>query len=438
MKKHKSLRKRYLAATLALAISLSFAGTSYAAPAQKDIDALKKEIAELNMILKVEQRKSQAMEKAKEKKAAWNFDGDARIKYAELGSDSKMLERVRIGVNHDLGKDVRFHATWNVMNDNEFGLTNRRADNLYRDTASYYYGDFDGADNNWLSKAYVEMDKSLLGSNTTTIGRFGQTFGATGFWSDEETNGGIDGIKLTFDDKRITVGFANFGATQDYPTYVAGGTGATYPGGSTAVPYYLSKGLEDAFFINAKMPVSKATTFHGMYLREVGSKTANALKVANTDSKAEEPRLSKHDLHGIGISTKINEKVTFLGDYLQNIAVDGDQDAIYLSLRYKGADIAKPGSFGLNFDYRKVDAPYYTAITANGKQVQGSYSILCGNLLSSDRTLVEDNRKGPVFGFQWAAGHDLLVEGKQSFSTKNTETGASEDDYTSISLSTRF
>lgn len=446
MKKHKSHGKKCLAATLALAISLGLAGTSFAAPTQQDIDQLKKEIAELNMQLKVEQRKAQVMEKAKDKKADWQFKGDARIKYAESASDSKMLERVRISVDHDMGKDVRFHARWNVMNDNEFGLTNRNAASLYS-RSTYYYSDFSGADNNWLSDAYVEMDK-FLGADTVTIGRFGQTFGATGFWSDAQTNGGIDGIKLDLDNKRLTVGFANFGATQDYHTYFSGGTTAYFPDGSNAAPYVMSKDLEDAWFINYKAPLSKASTLHTMYLREVGSKTANALKTANGSNVVEGPRHGKHDLQGIGLTTKLNDTVSLLGDYLRNNAVVGNQDAIYLSLRYKEANIAKPGSFGMNLDYRKIDSAYavsgqfkyYDSDSKTIKNTNGimEYSILCGGLLSSDRTLAEDGIKGPVFGFQWAAGHDLLVEGKRSFATKNTETGQSADNYTSISVSTRF
>lgn len=53
-------------------------------------------------------------------------------------------------------------------------------------------------------------------------------------------------------------------------------------------------------------------------------------------------------------------------------------------------------------------------------------------------TLAEDGIKGPVIGFQWAPGYDLLVEAKRSFATKYTETGEKADDYTSISLSTKF
>ncbi len=434
MRKQKIHGKKCLAATLALAISLSFAGTSYAAPTQKEIDELKKEIASLSISLKVEQRKSQAQEKAKDKKSAWEFAGDARIKYASYGNDSKMLERVRISMDHDIAKDVRFHARWNVMNDNEFGLTTKNADNLFN-RESYRYADFGAADNNWLSDVYVEMDNSLFGAKTATVGRFGQTFGATGFWSDADTSGGIDGIKLDFGaNKRFTVGFANFGAAQDYPEYVKGGTSATRPDGSNAVPYYFSKGIEDAYFINAKIPVSNATTFHGMYLKEVSSSMANALMTSDSTSAVEGPRPGRHDLRGVGVSTKLNQTVTLLGDYMTNNAFSGKQDALYLSFRYKGADISKPGSFGMNLDYRRVDAPY--TIT-NNKGIE-YYSILCGNRLSSDLTLVADGVKGPVLGIQWAAGHDLLIEGKTSFSTKNTETGGKEDNYTSISLSTRF
>ncbi|WIW70779.1 MULTISPECIES: hypothetical protein [Anaerosinus] len=419
---------------LTAAISLNFANSAFAAPTQEEINALKTEIAELSKLLKVEQNKDKFQEKKEKRDKLWEFKGDARFKYSNLGSSSKTTERFRITMDHPVGDDMNFHMRWNVMDDNEFGLTSNRADNLYSANGSYRYADFSGSDNNWISDAYIEM-YDALGAKAITAGRFGQTFGATGFWSDAEASGGIDGIKFDFtDDKRITVGFANFGAAMEYPEYVTGGTSATYPNGDSATPYYFTKGIEDAFFLNAKFPISDKTDFYTMYLKEVGSARANALMTSNSTKPTEAEWSGGHELWGLGVKTEITDNVNLLGDFMQNRAFDDHQNAYYLSLRYKGADIEKPGSFGVNLDYRHIDAAY----TRENNKGTEYYSILAGNKLSSDMTLAEDGIKGPVIGFQWAPGYDLLVEAKRSFATKYTETGEKADDYTSISLSTKF
>ena len=426
---------------LTAAVTGSTASVAMAAPTRAEYEALKAEINDLTKQLQVEEAKDTYRAKKNAKHVSpwqtpnWDVSGDARFKFASQNNQSKSMERLRVSVDHRLSKEINFHVRWNVMDDNEFGLSSKRADTLYSDTGSYRYPDFQANDNNWLSHLYVSMD-NCLHIPQVTIGRFGQTFGATGFWGSED-KGGIDGIKMELaKNHRLTVGFADFSPSQQYPDYVKGGTSAIYPDGSNAAPYYFSKGIGDAIFINGSLPVDKSTDIYAMYLREVGTPRNNALMTAHTTGDTVECAWDgkHHELIGLGFKKRFSPDFTLLGDFMQNRAFDASQNAAYVSLRYKGADINKKGSFGVNLDYRRIGSPY-KLLDNKGTQ---NYSILCGNLISSDRTLVEDNRRGPVLGIQWTPTKDILVEAMQSFMTHNTETGERVDDYTSLSISTRF
>lgn len=443
--------KKILALVLTTAFSLNTVSVVDAAPTRDQIEALRAEIKELTEVLKVEKAKHKYEKQQAERSgnnAAWNLHGDLRAKYAKIDHDDAMTSRVRLSVNHPVGDNMRFVGQINVMNNNEYGLSGNYADGLFKwnkadSTANPYYPDFSSADNNWIAKAYIEMDDVMGGK--FVAGRFGHTFGATGFWSDEEAGGGIDGAKLDFNwgggKDKLTVGYANFSPAQEYPTYVTGGTSAKYPGtGENAVPYYFSKGISDAIFFTGKKNVTKNFDVYGMYLKQ--------LKTANKNSSLMGSELTgiynpvndeswdgaKHELVGLGFESRLGDNVKLLGDWMQNRCFDAKQTATYWTLRYKEADYKVPGSFGLNLDYRRIGTPYSRK---NNKGVE-YYSILCGNKLSSDMTLVQDNVKGFVLGFQYALGHDLMLEGKQSFLTKYTDTGDKAPDYSSIALSAKF
>ena len=454
--------KKYIAMLLCTAFSLNIVAIASAAPTPEQLDALRAEIKELRQVLKVEKAKHK-YQKAKdvERSKEWNVHGDIR---AKLDHEDVLTQRFRVSIEHPVGDTMRFKGRWAVMNNNEYGLSTAYAKQLFKwNNANAYnrdniYPDFAGADNNWISDAYIEMDR-VFGS-TLSIGRFGHTFGATGFWSDAETSGGIDGVKASFDFREgkdnITIGYANFSPTQDYPRYVTGGTTAkdTYDknveGG--AAPYYFSKGIGDALFITGKHQFDEQTTVYASWLHQYRTANKNSslmtselmgTPIYDKDGKLQSgPNFpwdgAKHDLWSIGFKRIFDNNITVLADYMQNRCFNAHQDAAYLSLRYKGADIQKSGSFGFNLDYRRISEPYTRTHIANGKTAYEYYSILAGNKLSSDMTLVTDNNKGFVFGFQWVPGKNILIEGKQSFATKFTDTGDKAPEYTSLSVSTKF
>ncbi len=440
--------KKYIAMLLSTAFSLNVAAVASAAPSPEQLDALRAEIKELRQVLKVEKAKHK-YQKAKdvERSKEWNVHGDIRAKYAKVGHEDVLTNRFRVSIEHPVGDTMRFKGRWAVMNNNEYGLSTSYAKQLFRwNNANVYnsnqtYPDFAGADNNWISDAYIEMDR-VFGS-TLSIGRFGHTFGATGFWSDAETCGGIDGVKASFDLRggkdNITIGYANFAPTQDYPNYVTGGSSAIYPGGGNAVPYYFSKGIGDALFITGKTDIDDKSTIYASWLHQYRTANKNSsLMGSELTGKIDDTNMAwdgaKHDIWGIGFKHMFGDNVTLLGDYMNNRCFSGHQDAAYLSLRYKGADMEKRGTFGLNLDYSRTSAPY---TRTNNKGIE-YYSILAGNKLSSDMTWVQDNTNAFVFGFQWVPGKNILIEGKQTFNTKYTDTGIKAPDYSSLSVSTKF
>ena len=440
--------KKYIAMLLSTAFSLNVAAIASAAPSPEQLDALRAEIKELRQVLKVEKAKHK-YNKLKDETRAKDLDihVDARTKYAKVDHEDVLTNRFRVSMNAPVGDTMRFKARWAVMNNNEYGLSGNYAKGLFRyNGAEVYdknrrYPDYSSADNNWMSDAYIEMDR-VFGS-TLSIGRFGHTFGATGFWSDAETSGGIDGVKASFDFREgkdnLTIGYANFGPAQEYPKYVKGGTSATYPGGANAVPYYFNKGISDALFITGKHQFDDKTTVYASWLHQYRTSPKNtSLMGSELTGKTYKPNEAwdgaKHDLWSIGVKHIFDSNVAILADYMNNRCFNAHQDATYLSLRYKGANMEKRGTFGLNLDYSRIGSPY----TRNNSAGIENYSILAGNKLSSDMTWVQDNTNAFIFGFQWVPTKNILIEGKQTFNTKYTDTGDKAPDYSSLSVSTKF
>lgn len=482
VKKHKKM-KNYLSLTLAVAISIQLAGASvYAAPSkEQELKELEQQLLVLETKLKAEQEKTAAKkEEQKNPKQKWDISLDGRVKWETSDTKSDSVERARLRLDHDINDKVSFHSRWALMQDNEFGLSdhfNHKINTYNSDhtLARVVYPDLNASDSGLVTEAYLKV-KHTLGAENVIVGRFGQTFGATGFWSDEDAFGGIDGIKLTYGKKsKVTVGFANFAAALDYPDFTAQNAIL-----SRTENYYRIKPLEDAFFMNAEVPLSGAVKLHGMVLKE---KAGNDLRIATGDGANPwyDDKASDYDLRGAGVTANVAKNLTLLGDYLINLenssiylgtggtATTGinnyirqeypHQIAKYASLRYKGAQWGNKGSFGLNFDYRDIDPAAKSNITANA--YYGMHSMLFSPYSSNDMTLVSDGIKGPVVGLQFMVDKNIKLDLMHAFNNtlsyyqtsytrtgtstsnyrywgKNTLTSESASNYTSISLSTRF
>jgi hypothetical protein len=375
--------KKGVVITLTLMFVCSIAGTAFAATNAdyaQELDSLKVRMAELEKMLKT----SKAAPAKSDNKLSF-AGSDFRIRWINDGADdgdSTFQERVRLNMDYKVNDNVTFNARWRVVNENEFGKTGSV-----------------GKDGYMLSDANVAM-KNVMGT-TMTMGRFSQNFGATGYWNSSAI-GLIDGVKFTAGkDVKVTAGFANFGAftsPKETITVTENSSGKH----TVKVTDTHSPALEEAFFLNAAYSASKATTLYGMYVKEQSG--------ADSD----------FDVKGLGIRTKINNDFQFYGDYTKNYGKDNHPAGYYLSLRWKGANDNVPGTFGMRLDYRKVE---------NGNMFSA---------LGQGVNIPTQKFQGPAISAHYAIAKNVLLEGYQTFDTKNADTGEEQPNYTRLQVTIGF
>lgn len=373
--------KKQLAVSLALFFTIGFAGTAFAAStpdAVKEIEALKVRIAELEKNVKpVKSNKNDANK--------LSFDGsDFRVRWindSKNGGDSVFQQRVRLNMKYKINDDLNFNARWRLTNENEFGTSGED-------------------DQNKLTDVNVSI-KNVMGS-TMTMGRFSQAFGATGYWNSASL-GMIDGVKFsTGKDVKLTFGFANFGAYTAAKETITVTENATTGKHTVKVETTHSPVLDDAFFVNASFAPSKATTLYAMYLKEK----------SGVDSD--------FNVAGLGVRTKINDAFQFWGDYTKNFGKPNDPTGCYLSLRWKEADESIPGTFGMRLDYRNIKN---------------------GNMFSTSGqgvSIPTQKFKGPAVSAHYAIAKNIILEGFQTFKTKDADTGESKPNYTRFQTTVSF
>lgn len=388
--------KKLISASIALLVSLGFNGSVLAASNSEnaaEIESLKARIAVLEKGMKEQKEEKGNVKVSTKAKDDWKFGGDFRIRYVDKhDGDPAFEQRVRLGLTHKITEDISFYGRWFIMKDNEMGLSGANNDSL--DPAHYSdYADNDAADNNLLSDAYIRA-KSFLGPNTFTMGRFGQSLGATTYWSSAGTLGLIDGFKVDIGkDQNITLGFANWSAAGSYSTYSKKKTNEDN----------FHKKLEDALFLSTKYPASKATDLYGMWVKETTGDN------------------SDFDVRGLGFKTRLNDNLKLLADYTRNYGQSDNPFGCYISLRYKDVDEDVPHSYELRLDYRDIHkGNMYTA------------------LLNGVQTISGSDFKGPLVSAHWAVTKKVIIEGYQSFSTKNVNTGEDSNEYSRFQVSTKF
>ncbi len=199
------------------------------------------------------------------------------------------------------------------------------------------------ADVNTVIEANLKINNFLgMDGVTTTLGRFNEPMGTTGYWMNYW---GVDGVKVNFGkDLKVEIGAADFknpstGYTGVPIVYLAAPAGTTTAAAGDRA--YLS--WTDAYWINLKYATSKATSLQAWYMKNTGNKLTTG--IAN----------SQVDLWGAGISTRFAKNFLLRSDYVKNTAYDEDNTATYVRLNYKGADFKKPGSWGLGVGYVKAE-----------------------------------------------------------------------------------
>ena len=474
------LSKAIAIAMLGLSLSGGNMPAVHASDADAELAALEAELAALESEL-AQEKGTIKEEKTKLKKEPnkLTLSGDARIKYVYDGNGARWYERGRIALKHDLSEKVSVYARWGLMNDNALGTSEHFAHkiNTYIPNSTLIqkmYPDLQSTDGSWVSDANLQV-KKFLGADKITIGRFGQTFGATGMMGDEDAFGGIDGAKLDWSSKvgALTIGFANFGPQQTVPELnVVNATGnSAYANGFDAtggVGYseLQRKPLEKALFVSGKVNLGPAVTLHGTWIKEMNNGQSKLIETGSPYTPYYWYNPNDYDMRGIGVTVRITPNLTLLGDYVLNacehssyltdgatattksasaaptndLVADakqhykrfdfGRQKSEYISLRYKEAKWGDKGSFGINLDWRNIDPAarmdaYFTYTNnTTSNLISNDYYVgrnsLYNTLSIADDILVSEGVRGPVLGFNYMITKNVKLSILQTFAGKYT------------------
>jgi len=294
------------------------------------------------------------------------FTGDARIRYnyqekdSDGKSDGKFYERFRVNMVADVNDNTTFNGRF-VVNHNEQGTT--------------------GSDDAKVAIAAFTTKDVFNTGVTSTIGRYAEFLGQTGYLVDTTGTGMVDGVKITAGNAlKVTVGYADFGAFN--PT--------TYKGDGTTIKD--GNQIADAFYAEARYNTSKATNLNATYLESTTRTDANV----------------DYSVLGAGFTTKFAKDWAFTGEYFQNSDVAGDPEAYLARISYKGAVASQPQSWGLGLEYRDFDQ-YATPAKFSG----ANFDV--------------DGVKGLGLIANYTLAKNIVLEGFQSFNSKTTVDGKDTD-----------
>lgn len=445
------LSKAIAIAMLGLSLSGGNMPAVHASDADAELAALEAELAALESELAQEKGTiKEEKTKLKNEPNKLKLSGDARIKYTHTGAGANWYYRGRIAMQHDINDKVSVYARWGLMNDNPMGLSEHYnhkigtySSNKYPNyqPATMIYPDMNATDGAWVSDANMQV-KKFLGADKFTLGRFGQNFGATHLMGDEDAYGGIDGAKFDWSGKAgsLTVGYAKFGASQQYPatltsTITLTPTGGLESGGGS----YQRKPVEQALFVNGQLKLGPAVTLHGMWIKEMNNGKSKLYETGSAWVPYSFDNPDDHDIRGVGITAQITPNLKLVGDYAINMseffttlgneaasAKDAKkkyttyryprQKAEYISLRYKEAKWGDKGSFGVNLDWRLIDPTIRKGIYhSNSQDFYVTSDTLFSPLSMADDLLASEGIKGPVLGFNYMLTKNVKVSILQTF-----------------------
>nr|WP_159823340.1 putative porin [Negativicoccus succinicivorans] len=292
------------------------------------------------------------------------------------------------------------------------------------------------------------LDHELTDGLHLTAGRYGETFGATGYWYDDA----FDGVRLQYkatDEVTASVGYgyakemnlnvapqvvemkADLKAAQnalaqaqkEYDAAVASGDQyAIYEtnmmlGVRTHDVELAQEALDKAFNGENDLESPEMTYgtlgYNGSNFRVLGT------YIAPNGSKVDAAGLD--DIWGAGAIVGLNEDFSLSGDYF-NVGYKDHDDADFWNARvdFGHADLKKPGSFNIFVDY--VDAE-------QGSYFGGTGSLRTGKYLN--------NTESWGAGFGVVVAENVKLEGLRTFSAE-TKDGADLDDLTKVQLSYKF
>ncbi|MBP2639115.1 MAG: S-layer protein [Firmicutes bacterium] len=236
------------------------------------------------------------------------FTGDARIRFqenwnvADVGG-KRYQERIRLNMSSKLNDKVDFFGVLLMQN----------TTNVHSDVSA----SASGTDQTELSVAKFTF-KNVASHADVSIGRDYLNQGATTLVAG--TAGYYDSVKLTFGN--VLSGWVAYGDVSSMPGPNTDNTLAA---------------TTDVMSAQLKWAPSKSTALFAF--TQLG-KSSN---------------IGDYEMYGAGFSTKAGQ-FTIAADFAKNDGLEDLNTAWYASLWYKGANKAKPGSYGLFVDYRDIEA----------------------------------------------------------------------------------
>ena len=337
-----------------ISLSLGFAGTALAAESQDGddirfqqlkarVEALRSQVAEAkNENVKIEKEKDKSNVGRKLK-----LSGDVRVKAINqnIGKHTTITESVQLIGHYSFDKDWMVGAKYAFMSDNNMGTSTRNTSLPNFSYGDQRYDDYNAADNNVLMNLYVKKNH-FLGDNSIQVGRMGPSILATHYWSDANSSGFYDGVRLAFGrEENWEVWYGDWGAADTYGKYWNHPTNAAnkvFLGDSK------HKSLEKNFMILGKHKLSPVTTAYGFFLNELQDKAAGD---------------ENYKMRGLGFSTRYGDW-RLAADFTKNYA--NGAVGRFFRLRYKGSDRAVPGSWTIGLDYIKLEPGNLYASALNG------------------------------------------------------------------------
>lgn len=389
--------KKHLTTGLAAVVVLAMSARVFAQPTveeqETEIASLKARLAVIETQMKeqqIERDKTNAELKKKAKAPAndFTFYGDARVRAIDSGDGYGFEQRVRLNLEKKVNYDMTFKMRAIMMDENELGTT--------------------GTDDvkSKIDIAYMKFNHLYGDSNSSLkIGRFGQSFGKTGYWSSEGSLGMYDGVEFMTGNKlKVTAGFGDWGGAKNPAKVTTKVSGNKLVNSSTDLIRTTPNKLEKNVYIKLAYDPSPATSLQVWHIRET-----------NADSSPLD-----YEVTGLGVASHISKNLFLDVDYSKNVAIDGDPVGKFVTLTYGKARYNKPHSYETRLYYADVDKGNVPG-TSNK-----SINIPCNDV------------KGLGLSLHYVVSKGVMTEFLTEFNAKQKSTDLDKDNYYRFQVTTKF
>ncbi|MBQ3854256.1 MAG: hypothetical protein II778_06050 [Anaerovibrio sp.] len=359
---------------------------------------------------KLEKSSADAEEKAKKDKSMeWKFSGDIRARaILERNSDGVgYTYRVRLKGEKPITEDLKFVFRDVMMNENPTGVTG--SSNVIGKNGVVSQSSSKESFNKFDNAYFMISNIGGKKANTVKIGRFGHSFGTTGYWSGEWTYGMYDGLEFATQSGKLKwgFGFGDWGAAND-PTgdkFTVGADGIVRGAQGTDSLGTTGSKIERNYFAKLNYAPTKGDNINLWHLRETGGDSS--------------PR--DYNLLGLGFTHNFDKNWSIAVDYSHNSGKDDHRrhDGKVAVLSYKKATYSKPNSFGIKAYYINVD---------NFNVGKAGTSVL----------IPRNDNTGYGISFHYTLARNLMFDLFGEFNMKKNSTGANIGNYYRAQLSAQF